>query len=126
MRLVSWGLPALIIATFFGADILFSTLLHTELAIRLPAAAALLAPCCFLMGLPFPLGVRAVEQSAPETVPWAWALNSYASVLGAFFAVISGISLGFAATCGAAAAIYAACGLIAHTEEPVSPRDPLK
>lgn len=111
-RLVSWALPALLPATFFGADLLFPALLHTGLALRLFVSAALLAPCCFLMGLPFPWGIRALEKGAPQALSWAWALNSYASVLGAFLSVIGGITLGFAAIGMTAAALYAFCGLL--------------
>ncbi|MEW6076927.1 MAG: hypothetical protein AB1724_03860 [Thermodesulfobacteriota bacterium] len=116
--LVSWGLPAFPLATFFGSDAVFPALLHTGLFTRVMVSVAMLAPCCFLMGMLFPWGIRRMEKHAPQAIPWAWALNSYASVLGAFLAVIGGITLGFAATCLIAAVLYAFCGFMADEQKP--------
>ncbi len=117
--LVACGIPALLLVTFLIAEIVFSVLLHAGLFTRLMASAVMLAPCCFLMGLPFPYGIRRLEINETRAIPWAWALNSYASVLGAFLAVIGNINLGFTATCTIAAVIYAACGALLFQWRPL-------
>ncbi len=65
------------------------------LAARCIASALLIAPAAFLMGMPFPRGLRLLEVSNPEAVRWAWSLNAAASVLGSaaamFFAVYAGL-----------------------------------
>ncbi len=44
-------------------------------------------------------------------VPWGWAVNGYASVLGSFLSVVLGISFGFTKVYFVAIGIYVACGL---------------
>ena len=111
-HLVRWVLPGVLLVTFFGSDLLFSALLKADLITRLIASTMLLFPCCFLMGVPFPWKIRMIERHSPEIVPWAWALNCYASVAGAFLAIISGITMGFVATCLMASVIYLLCGFL--------------
>jgi hypothetical protein len=55
----------------------------------------LLAPLAFLMGWPFPAGLRLLEKWAPELMPWAWGINGFASVAAAPLAVLLAISMGF-------------------------------
>ena len=84
----------------------------------LPARAALsiglLAPLGLCMGMPFPLGVRLVEAVNRPLVPWAWAVNGFASVLGSILAVMLAQSYGFAVVMGLAVAVYL-LGLLAVT-----------
>jgi spermidine synthase len=80
---------------------------------RLVVSGVLLAPLGFVMGMPFPTGLRALAASlAPEfptasnnAVEWAWAMNAAASVLGSVLAMVIAIQLGLTITlaCGAAA-----------------------
>ncbi|HYL93073.1 MAG TPA: hypothetical protein VEW69_07930, partial [Alphaproteobacteria bacterium] len=63
--------------------------------------AAVLLPLGFLMGMPFPTGLRLVE-----TVEWAWALNAAASVLGSVGAMVIAIHFGLAVTLTCAALAY--------------------
>jgi len=76
-------------------------------AIKLVISALVLAPLGFLMGMPFPTGLRLVK-----TVEWAWALNAAASVLGSVMAMIIAIHFGLTITLLCAAVAYllaAAC-----------------
>jgi hypothetical protein len=48
------------------------------------------------MGMPFPSGLRRLEEMHPPSVRWAWSLNAAASVLGSAgaigaFPVLSGV-----------------------------------
>ena len=84
---------------------------------RLVVSAALLIPLGFVMGMPFPTGLRAfVATPVPEfpaspdnAVEWAWAMNAAASVLGSVLAMVIAIQFGLTATlaCGAAAYLLA-------------------
>ncbi len=47
---------------------------------------ALIFPLGFLLGLPFPLGVRDIGKGRQELIPWMWLLNGFASVFGAILA----------------------------------------
>src|ERR1043166_2497108 len=73
-------LLGLIAAFIVGNVVLLPWLLAAAVglpfAIKLLISALVLAPLGFLMGMPFPTGLRLVK-----TVEWAWALNAAASVL---------------------------------------------
>jgi hypothetical protein len=86
---------------------LLSAAVGLPFAIKLMISALVLAPLGFLMGMPFPTGLRLVK-----TVEWAWALNAAASVLGSVMAMIIAIHFGLTVTLLCAAAAYllaAAC-----------------
>jgi spermidine synthase len=74
---------------------LFRWLLGGSLVFRLLASVIILAPLGFLMGFPFPKGIRLTGRIAPGLVPWAWAINGCASVLSSILAVMTAISYGF-------------------------------
>src|SRR5579859_401354 len=78
--------------------------------VKLVLSALVLAPLGFLMGMPFPTGLRLVK-----TVEWAWALNAAASVLGSVMAMIIAIHFGLTITLLCAAAAYLLAGLCSRT-----------
>ena len=57
-------------------------------AARAACSLALIAPLGFFMGMPFPLGLRRLAETAPAFIPWAWAINGFASVLSTALAVM--------------------------------------
>lgn len=69
--------------------------------IKLLISAAVLVPLGFVMGMPFPSGLRLIS-----TVEWAWALNAAASVLGSVAAMVIAIHFGLTATLACAAGAY--------------------
>src|SRR4029077_19928575 len=72
---------------------LLSAAVGLQFSIKLLVSALVLAPLGFLMGMPFPTGLRLVR-----TVEWAWALNAAASVLGSVMAMIIAIHFGLTVT----------------------------
>jgi hypothetical protein len=82
-----------------------------------------LVPLGFLMGMPFPAGLREIagqfgafsrESAATHdsTIEWAWAMNAASSVLGSVLAIVLALNFGLNATLGFAAGTYfAACVL---------------
>lgn len=81
------------------------------LGLRLAAVLVLIAPLAFVMGLPFPLGLRWFGTRSAALVPWAWGVNGCASVLASPLAMIIAMQWGFVLTVTTAAACYvvAAC-----------------
>ncbi len=80
----------------------------------------LLIPLGFVMGMPFPTGLRALAArpvfevpsgatEADNAVEWAWAMNAAASVLGSVLAMVIAIQFGLTVTlaCGVAAYVLA-------------------
>jgi hypothetical protein len=87
---------------------------------KLLLSGVLLAPLGFVMGMPFPTGLRmiAATQAPPfpsaalpadNAIEWAWAMNAAASVLGSVLAMMIAIQFGLTVTlaCGAAAYLLA-------------------
>jgi len=109
-------LPLLgIIAAIIVIDVallpwLLSAAIGLPFVIKLFVSGIVLAPLGFLMGMPFPTGLRLVK-----TVEWAWALNAAASVLGSVMAMIIAIHFGLTITLLCAAAAYLLAGLCSRT-----------
>lgn len=86
---------------------------------RLLISGVLLIPLGFVMGMPFPTGLRALasapvpefpgEGGSHNSVEWAWAMNAAASVLGSVLAMVIAIQFGLTVTlaCGAVAYLLA-------------------
>ncbi|HKF23331.1 MAG TPA: hypothetical protein VKE93_17285 [Candidatus Angelobacter sp.] len=83
--------------------------------LKLLISGAVLLPLGFLMGMPFPTGLRRVD-----TVEWAWALNAAASVLGSVMAMVIAIHFGLTLTLFCAAAAYLVAALCSRALQPSS------
>ncbi|MFH0946543.1 MAG: hypothetical protein V2A76_15210 [Planctomycetota bacterium] len=75
-------------------------------AARAAATVAFLSLPSFLMGMPFPLAVRLLEERHPHLVPTAFAANGVGSVLAGPIAVLLAISFGFQAVLMVAVGSY--------------------
>ncbi len=87
--------------------------------LRLIISGLLLIPLGFVMGMPFPTGLRLLVSSRADgsvvtahrdnAVEWAWAMNAGASVLGSVLAMVIAIQFGLSVTlaCGATAYLMA-------------------
>jgi len=65
-----------------------------SLSVRATAAVILLAPAAFLMGTPFPLGLKSPGSTRPGRMAWAWAANGFASVVAAPLAALLALEFG--------------------------------
>lgn len=79
--------------------------------LKLIVSAAVLVPLGFLMGMPFPTGLKIIARTGNATVEWAWAMNAAASVLGSVTAMIIAIHFGLTVTLSCAALAYAIAGM---------------
>jgi spermidine synthase len=83
------------------------------LPMRIAATLAFLAPGSMILGMPFPLKLRTQPDGGAPFVPWAWATNGLASVIGSVLAVAAAMAFGFRAVLVLAATTYATA-LAAH------------
>lgn len=90
----------------------FKLFLGAELPFRLLTAIVMILPVGFVLGMPFPVGLMHLSQTSPETIPWAWAMNGYATVIGISVAGFIALNTGFAALIFIALLSYT-CGFIA-------------
>ena len=95
--------------------IILRSLVGLNFAAKLLVSGALIVPLGFVMGMPFPTGLRLLDQSSIGTrglTEWAWAMNASASVLGSVLAMVIALHFGLNVTffCGALA--YALAGAL--------------
>ena len=74
---------------------LFAYAIPYMLPVRMALCAFLLLPIGLLLGMPFPIGIRRLERGQHSLIPWAWASNGGASVLGASLAMLVALHVGF-------------------------------
>jgi hypothetical protein len=106
---------SLVLATLAAALILYAVALPSVLAMargaaitaRIGVAIAVIAPLGFLMGMPFPCGIRRAGAQSTELVSWAWAVNGGASVFGSTLSVLISMARGFTTSFLAGTIAYA-------------------
>jgi hypothetical protein len=84
---------------------ILNKLIGTAFTLKLLISALILAPLGFVMGMPFPAGLRALAANRGkngDSIEWAWAMNSGSSVLGSVLAIVIAIQFGLNVTliCG--------------------------
>jgi hypothetical protein len=104
------SIAALVVLNVLLLPLLLSAAVGLPFAIKLFISGLVIAPLGFLMGMPFPTGLRLVP-----TVEWAWALNAAASVLGSVMAMIIAIQFGLSVTLFCAAVAYALAAVCSRT-----------
>jgi hypothetical protein len=92
---------------------------------RLAALAAIVVPLGLLMGMPFPGGIRLLGHLDPSLIPWAWALNGCASVLGSILSVIVALEWGFRTVLTLGGLAYAVAWVALGSVTRSQPRDPV-
>jgi hypothetical protein len=95
----------LMLYTFFLSSLLneiseFSNLFKIFISLILVACPAL------LMGIPFPLGLRALADVGEKNIPWAWGINGCVSVISAALAALLAVEYGFSIVILLAAVFY--------------------
>jgi hypothetical protein len=100
------ALLLLVAAWLAAAPRIFDALLGAPLAARVAVSVALLAPLGLVLGSFFPLGIRMAERTNAKLVPWAWAVNGCATVIGTLVAVMAGMTWSFTAVTLIAMAVY--------------------
>jgi hypothetical protein len=85
---------------------LLSASMAWPLAAKALAAALVLAPPAFFMGMLFPLGLRRLAGSEHRQVPWACAIDSCLSVAATAIATVIALDAGFRAVMVLAALAY--------------------
>ncbi len=93
--------------------------LPAPLAVRITAAALMVAPLGFLMGIMFPWGVAHLESRGRGLVPWAWGINGTVSVISAAAAAVLALTFGFSAVVRLGAVAYAGAALLARPSSPL-------
>jgi hypothetical protein len=97
----------MILPAVFDATISFPHAARTAIGV------VLLFPMAFVMGYPFPLGLRMISEQSRAQIPWAWGVNGCLSVIGASAAPLISIEWGFATLFAAGCASYGVAAIAA-------------
>ena len=125
VRSVLAVIALLMVAYIFALPRLLGTLVGLSFAAKLVLSGVLLAPLGFIMGMPFPTGLRqmaaemlratSLQKTKRSTIEWAWAMNAASSVLGSVLAMVVAIEFGLNAALAGSAAAYVAAMLLTFT-----------
>lgn len=85
---------------------IFDALLEVRTLLRILFSIAIIFPLAFFLGMPFPMGILAIQHKPAGTVAWAWGLNGLFTVIGGVFCAIFAVYFGFKATLGVAVLAY--------------------
>ncbi|AOY77746.1 hypothetical protein [Clostridium formicaceticum] len=94
-------LPLLLIGFFLFSQNMamrtaISIFMDVGMHLKLIIIAMIISPLGFFMGMPFPAGIRKLQEKGKvDEIPLVWGINGAASVLGATLALIASIKWGF-------------------------------
>lgn len=92
-------------------NLIVDRLLFLNHPVRCLVTILAIAPLALVMGMPFPTGLRIIQRTDPAARPWAWAVNSFATVIGSIVCVLLSIHFGFTVTIITGAVVYLVGGL---------------
>lgn len=101
------------VQAFVVPPLLYAHALGWSLVGRCVVTGALLLPLGFVMGMPFPMGMRALPDAARPLVPWAWAINGWMSVVASLGTILVARMWGYTEGFLVALAAYALAAVLA-------------
>ncbi|MFZ2540777.1 MAG: hypothetical protein WAW75_03265, partial [Gallionella sp.] len=90
--IMAFGLVALLA---IGSDFIIEATIGLSFWIRVAIFVVLIGTAGFFMGTAFPSAIRLVGNSHIKSIPWVWALNGGASVLGSILAMAVAMAFGY-------------------------------
>jgi hypothetical protein len=79
---------------------------------KIVISVLVVAPLAFAMGMPFPLALHRLGRHYAARIPWAWAINGWATVVSAALAPLVVIHLGLSALVVLAAVCYGSAAAV--------------
>jgi spermidine synthase len=100
-------IAAVLVIYVFVLPGILDSLVGLAFPVKVLVSGGLLIPLGFIMGMPFPTGLRALATNAKEgVIEWAWAMNAASSVLGSVLAMVVAIQYGLNVTLAGGALAY--------------------
>ncbi|MER3525100.1 MAG: spermidine synthase-like protein [Ignavibacteria bacterium] len=106
LRRVTIGVAVLVLVSTVVIHLLMQHTFTLSSPLKFLLACGMIAPCAFVMGIPFPLGMRSFAALHPHAPAWGWGINGCASVIAAPLATLLALEAGFSWVMAAAAAMY--------------------
>jgi uncharacterized protein (DUF983 family) len=114
-RAIAWSAAGIVVVAglyVLGMDAWLRATQSQPVWVRFLVAGATIAPLAVLMGQMFPAGLRLVGGASPGLVPWAWAVNGFASVVATVAAPLVAMQVGLPRLALMAMACYATAGVV--------------
>ncbi len=105
--LVPLGIAGYVLLWLLLGPRLVDAFIGKATAVRMLVAGLAVAPIACLLGVPFSYGIAKIRTVHPALVPWAWAVNGSATVVGTIGTVILSMNFGFSAVLMSAVVVYA-------------------
>lgn len=112
-----WLVTVLVLVLALLMEVVMPATMGAPFIVRLALIVCSCGGLGFLLGAPFPSGIRLVSEVRENAIPWVWALNGGASVTGSIIAMAVAMGLGYRLTLLAGALIYAAASLVLLAQE---------
>lgn len=96
---------ALTIQAIFLKEIIYSTI-HYSAVNKGLISFLIIFPAAFVMGMPFPVAIKKVNEALASLTPWAWGINGFASVIATVLASLVAVEFGFKFVFYSAAIFY--------------------
>lgn len=95
LKRVLFGAIVLVPIMAVITPIVFRACLGFGISWRIAIALLLVAPLGFVLGMPFPLGLRLAMERSSALGAWAWGVNGFFTVIGTVLALMLGMMIGF-------------------------------
>lgn len=106
------AIVALLLLEHFALGHLFQALLPAPFPVRLVVVALAMAPLGFVMGIPFPTGLRIASNRGESALAFGLAINGFASVLASLLGVPIAMFFGFTGVVVIAVLLYATAAIV--------------
>jgi hypothetical protein len=106
LRTVCLAISGLTLVALIGGNSFIGLIIAFPLPLRAALICSALFPAGFLMGMPFPGGLRHLAARRERMIPWAWGVNGFFSVLSPILAVICAVKAGYGFVLAMAALSY--------------------
>lgn len=113
-RALIGSVVAIIAIGFFVPPLLLTYAHGAHPYTRALISLAAIAPVAFLMGMPFPVGLRYLTRDQHDLIPWAWAVNGWMSIVAGLFTVIVSRLFGYSISLVIGILAYVAAFMIAR------------
>jgi len=103
---ITASISVYLLCILFFSDRLFLLIVRASMALKLGMAVLLTAPAGFSMGFYFPAALSELREHSPYSLPWAWSVNGFLSVISSTGVVLAASNIGFLLTGSAAVGFY--------------------
>jgi len=106
------GVVVLLLVEHLVLGHLFQALLPAPFPVRLVVVALAMVPLGFVMGIPFPTGLRMASSHGESALAFGLAINGFASVLASLLGVPIAMFFGFTGVVAIAVVLYATAAIV--------------